>query len=234
MIRRRHAHLLARPWLVVLVTCLLAAPTLFGGLAADDRIHRRAACGEHGPWWGPWNLFSFCPDDAAAREALRARDVVGWWASPALKVEFWRPFTSLTHWIDDRLLGDIAWPMHLQNIAWYAAIVALACGIFRKLVPGPGWAWAALQIVMPSLLPSSRQNRPTRRFGWNQRYRNLAECTLRGVTTVRDTLTHDLRKTASLRSHASGSRPRGPRILQASAVWRDGELVVGAHRLARL
>jgi len=88
----------------------------------------------------------------------------------------------------------------------------------RYVVPGLCNTHCHLQIVMPSLLPSGHQNRLTRRHGWDQRYRNLTECTLRGVTTVRDTLTHDLRKTASLRSHSSRSRPSGPRILQAVLV----------------
>lgn len=105
MTARLVARLAARPVLIFVIVALLGLPTLFTGLAADDRFHLLAARGEMGPWWGPWNLFTFCPDDDAARAALRERGVIGWWASPDLTISFWRPLTSLTHWLDYRLRG---------------------------------------------------------------------------------------------------------------------------------
>lgn len=148
MLHRLVATLGARPALLLVLAAALAAPSLLGGLAADDRFHLLAARGELGPWWGPWNLFSFFPDDDAARAALRARGVVGWWASPALALSFWRPLASLSHWLDYRLLGDRAWLMHAQNVAWYVAVVALATRWYRRVLPAPAWAWAALLYVV--------------------------------------------------------------------------------------
>ena len=58
---------------------------------------------------------------------------------------FWRPLTAATHWADYQLWPDHPALMHLQNAAWFCALVAALFGLYRRIL-GPGWiaALAAL------------------------------------------------------------------------------------------
>jgi len=62
-----------------------------------------------------------------------------WWTPDSLRIGLWRPVTAFTHWLDYRLYPDSPAPMHVQNIAWFAAVVFLVTVLYRKLM-GPGWA----------------------------------------------------------------------------------------------
>lgn len=129
------------PWLA-LVAALVSVRSLFIGLVADDRWHRAFLL--HDRTWVPisparlW-LFTFATGAPGESQRFLETGFLPWWASPALRISFFRPVSSLTH-----VLDYAAWPsspvlMHAHSLAWYAAVVVLATALFRRLVPGPRW-----------------------------------------------------------------------------------------------
>jgi hypothetical protein len=66
------------------------------------------------------------------------RGILPWWTPPDWKIAFWRPFCSLTHWMDWQLFGDRAWLMHLHSILWYGLLVYILALFYRRLLL-PAW-----------------------------------------------------------------------------------------------
>ncbi len=132
---RRGAALLTA---IALALCL---PALRLGLQADDHI--LAWHVEHGqsPWW----LFT-------ATEAMLAqgRDTgaVAWWASPNLRVLFFRPLASALHWLELTMWPDATWAMSLTNIGVYLACVWVALQLYRRLLPAHVASLAALMFAI--------------------------------------------------------------------------------------
>jgi hypothetical protein len=117
------------------VASVLILPTLGGGLIVDDLLHRLVARQRLGVAID--NMFHFI----SARPDLRARfmehGVYDWWIGADTKVNYFRPLAALTHFIDYRWWPHAAWLMHLENVAWYAALVIAAAAFYRRLVPTP-------------------------------------------------------------------------------------------------
>ena len=61
---------------------------------------------------------------------------VPWWAPEGLRLALFRPLTSLTHALDHALWPSSPPMMHVQSIAWYALVVALAAMLYQRLL-GP-------------------------------------------------------------------------------------------------
>jgi hypothetical protein len=139
---QRLAHPRA-PLVAVAVAIALLAPAAATGLALDDFVHEVALDpSRHLPGMvgSATDVFTFVPADPAAREALLDRTYGPWWAAPNLLLAFFRPLSSLTHWLD-----HAAWPshpalMHVQSLAWYAALALVAARLYRRLI---GEAWVA-------------------------------------------------------------------------------------------
>ena len=74
------------------------------------------------------NLFVFLDWEDPALKSLTEYGVLPWWVGDNVKLAFWRPLTSLTHWMDYQLWPDSPMLMRLQNIAWFMVL----------LVPGFG------------------------------------------------------------------------------------------------
>lgn len=74
----------------------------------------------------------------------------------------------------------------------------------------------------PSFLPDIRDIKHFKTHADNQMERNMAECLLHGITTVRDTWAADLRIVRTLREKIEKKAVAGPRIMQAVAVGPPG------------
>ncbi len=70
--------------------------------------------------------------------ALRSYGAIPWWTYDGLRVRFWRPLSSLTHWLDYRVFGDSAVAMHAHNLVWLAAVMFLVTTLYRRLM-APAW-----------------------------------------------------------------------------------------------
>jgi hypothetical protein len=144
--RDRAKRLLAHrrwPWLAGLLALLLALPSAWRGLFADDYFQRAGLLGSHFSSEfvsRPLDIFAFVDGDPAHTHRLMDMGFMPWWAYPAVKAGFWRPLTVLTHWLDYHLWPDQIWLMHLQSVAWYAALVIAVAVLYRRVIPVP---WVA-------------------------------------------------------------------------------------------
>ena len=125
---------------------LLAAPALAVGLQADDFFHLAVLDGLTG--WpeltrGPLDLFKFSDGDAASVQAMKERGMLTWWAAPDFRLFFFRPLSSLTHWLDHTLWPDSVAAMHLHSLVWLAGLVAVAMATYRRLLPSASVAGLA-------------------------------------------------------------------------------------------
>ena len=212
---------LARPgvfWWAVALAALLPAPSLWGGLAADDYFHQLVLRGDpRAPSISPLDLFAFLPGDPAYTRRLMDLGVLPWWTLEELKITFWRPFASLTHYLEHRLWPN--WPgmMHAQNLLWYAGLVAVVAALYRRLLQ-PAWV-AGLAALLYAV--DDAHGLPV---GWLAN-RNALIAAVFGLLTL---LVHD-------RWRREGWWPGawlGPVILALGLLSAEATLAVGAYLLA--
>lgn len=137
------------PWAIVLVAVLVALPSLGYGLAADDHFHKLTLTRD--PAWRmlsePWyDLFTFYDGDPARTMRITDVGLSPWWTDPNVTLAFFRPVSAATHLLDYRLWPAHPWLMHLHSILWYAALVAAAGWLYRRLLwraGAPGRLWVA-------------------------------------------------------------------------------------------
>jgi hypothetical protein len=128
---------------ITLLAVLFTLPSLFVGFATDDHFFRSAFHGFPGlPEFkqSPIETFRFFfESDPAVREARMERGLLPWWIGQHTRIAFMRPFTSVTHWVDYKLFGETAWPMHVHSVLWFALACVLAGLLYRRLMM-PAWA----------------------------------------------------------------------------------------------
>jgi hypothetical protein len=125
------------PLMAAAFAVALTLPSLGAGLFMDDFFIRLVI---HQPESLPVELphtldtFCFLSGDQEVMKAAIDYGSLPWWVNPDVKGCFWRPVTSITHFIDFRLWPDRIWLMHLQSVIWYG-ILALAAGfVFRRFM----------------------------------------------------------------------------------------------------
>jgi len=125
------------PLFVAAVGVLLCISSLWLGLQNDDHILRLVLSDPPlDPEWtrSPVNAFAFVNgDDEFIRRGIE-NGRIPWWTHPKLKLAFFRPVTSLTHWIDFRAWPDQPWLMHLQSLFWFAGAIFAAATLYRRLL----------------------------------------------------------------------------------------------------
>lgn len=143
---------------LICVVLLLSLPTTLGSLSRDDFYHRNFLLGvpllsssENGVVPSVWqtsdNLFSFF-NETKNQNLSKAKSTgwIPWWTSQELKVDFWRPLTALTHWLDYKLWPEFPIAMHLQNVAWYLVLVVAIFALFERLKLNTGAALLATSL----------------------------------------------------------------------------------------
>jgi hypothetical protein len=73
-------------------------------------------------------------------ERLKSYGALPWWTYDGLKFSFWRPLSSLTHWLDYRLFPNSVFLMHAHNFFWLASVIFLMTIFYRSLI---ATAWVA-------------------------------------------------------------------------------------------
>ena len=119
---------------------LVALPSLAGGRVVDDHWHR-ITLAPHDPSWSslakPWyELFTFYDGDPARTHRIVDMGLSPWWTDPNVTLAFFRPVAAATHLLDYRLWPSHPWIMHAHSLAWFAALVAVAAWVYRRLCPG--------------------------------------------------------------------------------------------------
>lgn len=138
--RARIACLIVVPILAMLLTL----SSLSNDFWTDDYFFLAAFRGFPGfPEYAqpPMQTFVFSDGDAAHNRRLMDRGAIPWWGDPGAKLAFWRPLASWSHWLDFRLWGDNAIPMHAHNVLLYGLVCLLACATYLRIQSS---AWAAL------------------------------------------------------------------------------------------
>ncbi|HEX9007142.1 MAG TPA: hypothetical protein VF889_07600, partial [Bacteroidota bacterium] len=131
------------PLILAALAVALALPSAWTGWQMDDLLHRYMLLGYpdvSGKRTSPLDLFYFMDGDSAHAQVLMDAGVTPWWTLPTIRLSFWRPLSSLTHWLDYRLWPDSSVLMHLQSLLWFALLVFAAALLYRRLL---GHVWLA-------------------------------------------------------------------------------------------
>lgn len=162
------------PWLIAGLALLLASPSLFTGLCADDFIHQLSLHREPriaGLSFRPFDLFAFADGDPSRTHRLIDQGIYPWWTDPEVVLAFLRPLTSATHYVDYLLWPDQPVLMHLQNLLWFALLLAVVAAVYRRLL---GTRWIACLAFLLFALDDARA--PT--VGWLANRNALVALTL--------------------------------------------------------
>jgi hypothetical protein len=114
---------------------LLTSPSLATGWVADDWLHQVALREEpsvSGIVHDPLNLFSFARGDFTQARQLMDEGVFPWWADPRAVLSFFRPLSSLSHWLDRALFPDDPRWAHAHNLLWFAALLVVVHALYRR------------------------------------------------------------------------------------------------------
>ncbi len=134
--------------LVALVTTCAWLPGSTAGFMADDHffVFSLGTLPAEHPLH---NLFGLVNSGEEVR-VFRDRGVLPWWASDDMRIVFWRPLPSLTHWVDWRVFGQNPVAMHLVSIGWYLLVIALAWRVYARFFPARS-PWLLLAVVVFAL-----------------------------------------------------------------------------------
>jgi hypothetical protein len=129
------------PIIVAALAVLLCLPSLWLGLQNDDFVLKVVLTDPPlDPDWSrsPFEAFSFVDGDEELIQRALDTARIPWWTHPQLKLAFFRPVTSVTHWIDFKIWPDQPWLMHVQSLIWFAGAVLAAALLYRRLLV-PVW-----------------------------------------------------------------------------------------------
>jgi hypothetical protein len=121
--------------IAALLGMLLVAPALNSGLMGDDYLHwslltERGSNAQPGSSFG---LFTFADGDVARNQAMIDSGQLVWWASPNLRISFWRPVAEWSQWIDYRFWPESPVLAHLHSLLLYGVMVLLVGKLFKEL-----------------------------------------------------------------------------------------------------
>lgn len=122
---------------VLLLAVIAFLPMCRLGFTLDDHIHYQFMNGsslwfESGSWLT--RLFTFFDTDINRTRDMIERIALLWWADDSIKINFFRPFSALTLWLDYQFWPDSIALKHLHSIAWYAALIGVVYVLFNKLL----------------------------------------------------------------------------------------------------
>ncbi len=171
------------PLIAAVLSVLLASPALGVGWVLDDYFHRAILLQR--PMFrellgSPWEMFRFFRGDPERMGRVLDLGLFPWWTDRSVKGEFLQTVTVLTHRLDYVLWPDSPVLMHVHNLFWLGASVALTACFYRRMF-GPSWI-----VVVAALLYAMDDARgPTVGFIAN---RNVLIAATFGVSAL---LAHD-------------------------------------------
>ncbi len=138
---------LIKPGLSKILACLsilLTLPALGVGFVTDDLIHRAIFLGSdlHPPiddisFFG---LFAFINGDPERIKDIMDVGMMPWWTLEDLRVNFFRPLSEITHWIDYLLWPNTPSLMHAQSLLWFGCLIWAVTKLYRRIM---GLTWIA-------------------------------------------------------------------------------------------
>ncbi|HEX4338975.1 MAG TPA: hypothetical protein VH062_23875 [Polyangiaceae bacterium] len=139
------------PLLAALVGFVLVSPSIFTGFATEDWVQRGVLRRAALPGLRDLNVFGHGGFWTSAQVVARNREYqrAGWFpwiTDPHFDVSFWRPLSSLTHHLDYWFWPDHPSIMHVENVLWYAALVAAVAVLYARFVE-PRWLAGAAALL---------------------------------------------------------------------------------------
>jgi hypothetical protein len=129
------------PLVASILAIALTLPSLWTGWQLDDLVQRYTFLGYPFPAGRtptPLDQFRFLDGDTTYARAIMDEGLMPWWTLPTLRLSFWRPVSSLTHWADYLLWPNSSFLMHVQNLFWLVALIIAAACLYRRLSE-PAW-----------------------------------------------------------------------------------------------
>ena len=141
MIQKLAAHKCS-PVLFALLGMLLALPSVWTGWQQDDFNQRYFLLGNPGleGKTSPLNIFAFLNGDPERTHTIMDLGLVPWWTLENIRLSFWRPLSSASHWFDYALWPDSAPLMHMQSLFWFGLLIVAVAALYRKVIGVP---WVA-------------------------------------------------------------------------------------------
>jgi len=131
------------PIVLALLAMLLVLPAVWTGWQQDDLAHRYFLLGYpdvEGKAWSPLNIFAFLDGDSVREQKMMDEGIHPWWTLENVRLSFWRPLSAILHWMDYALWPNSDILMHIQNLIWFGALVAIVTILYRRYI---GMTWAA-------------------------------------------------------------------------------------------
>ena len=131
------------PVFLAALAVILALPSLWTGWQLDDITHRYFLLEYpdiQGKVCSPVDLFAFLDGNPERTRAMMDLGLLPWWTVEKLRLSFWRPLSSLTHWLDYRLWPQSGALMHLQSLLWFGLLIGAATLVYRRFL---GLTWVA-------------------------------------------------------------------------------------------
>ena len=118
-------------WLLPAAVGLLLAVSMapFSRYFLDDWVHLYLL------QEGDWGIYRFAAGEAALNQQGIHFGALPWFATPELKITFFRPLSAALHALDGALFGRDLLPRVLHSVAWYAALCGVVTAIFRRILP---------------------------------------------------------------------------------------------------
>lgn len=132
------------PVIAVILAVGLTLPSLWNGFLLDDHTHRSILLSDTPMsvrFMSALNLFCFVSEENSWRsQAGKKLGIFPWWYPDDSKVCFFRPLTSITHWLDYQFWPHTSTLMHLQSLTWFGMLVFLVSFLYRRIL---GVKWVA-------------------------------------------------------------------------------------------
>ena len=128
----------AVPFVAVILAVGLTLPSLWNGIVLDDIAHRNVLLADipmSVRFMSALNLFCFQSEETTwrTREGKKLGNVP-WWSPEDGKICFFRPVTSITHWLDYQFWPDRPILMHLQSLTWFGMLVFLVSLLYCRIL----------------------------------------------------------------------------------------------------
>ena len=116
--------------LLLSIGAALFSPAMGTPFFLDDHLQGAMVEGTFPSPRSPLNLYDFVDD--ANRTTLTDRGLLPWWSHPELRIRFFRPLSSALLWLDHRVFGHAALPMHLHSLLWWVAAVLAVRALYKR------------------------------------------------------------------------------------------------------
>lgn len=121
------------------IAFFLLLPSIGIGFFADDYFFLMVLEGKSLINAHAFDMYRFVSDDPEIRNILHQDGYCPWWTLPALRINFFRPLSSLLWKIDYQLFGHNAVGYHLHSILWFFIFLLGLGKIYQKcLTPRMG------------------------------------------------------------------------------------------------